>query len=466
MPTRRKVLAGIGAGALITPIASPVTVLAETGIQVLKTGKTRQQIAPASYDPTELWTFGGSMPGPVLRGAQGSTLQVRVENGLDQPTSVHWHGLRLDNAMDGVPGLTQDAIPPGGSFNYALKLPDAGTYWYHSHAQSVEQVERGLYGALIVDEAEGAPQVDQDLVLVLDDMRLTRAAQLAEPFDNPHDRSHSGRIGNLWICNGEMDPAYPVNRGDRLRLRLISAANARIFTLGLEGFEAWIVALDGMPLAEPEPLGDQLVLAPAQRVDVIADVTSEADEAFVVTYEQDGGYAIATFPISGSQQARRPRPLALPPNPEFPIDLAKARTAKLLMEGGAMGGLQGALLHGEMLGPRELAMRNVFWAFNGVAHDAAYHGDHEPLLDLALGESARIAIANDTVFAHAMHLHGMHFSEVLPDGTLGPLRDTLLVEPQSFREIAFAAHNPGNWLFHCHMLSHHAAGMGTWVRVG
>lgn len=458
MLTRRQTLAGM-AGALAMPraaLASPM---------MLRTQTARQQVAPTGYDATDLWTYNGTLPGQMIRAKQGTRLELTLENTLPQATSVHWHGLRIDNAMDGVPGLTQDAIAPGASFDYAFDLPDAGTFWYHSHAQSVEQVERGLYGPLIVDEADGAPEVDQDIVLVLDDMRLTQEAQLSEPFDAPHDRSHGGRIGNLWICNGQMDPSYPVKRGERLRLRLISAANARIFELGLEGFDAWIVALDGMPLENPERVGETILLAPAQRIDLIADVTGDEDEAFLVTYERDGGYAMAGFPVSGPKRATRPAPAALPQNPVFPIDLANARPARLLMEGGAMGGMREAMWRGETRDMRALAMQNMFWAFNGVVHDMGEHGHSDPLIDLSLGESARIGIANDTAFDHAMHLHGMHFSEVLPDGNLGPLRDTLLVQAGSFADIAFAAHNPGDWLFHCHMLSHHAAGMGTWLRV-
>ena len=360
--------------------------------------------------------------------------------------------------MDGVPGLTQPPISPENSFSYDFVLPDAGTYWYHSHAKSMEQVERGLYGPLIVDEFE-PPDVDQDLVLVLDDIRLDQDGSVSA-FDNFHDLSHAGRVGNLWLANGQIDPSYPVKRGQRLRLRLISAANARIFTLGLQGMEGWIAALDGMPLAAPQRLPEELILAPAQRIDLIVDVTALDDEAFLITFERDGGYAITHFPVSGGTAARRSAFDGLPPNPDYPINLGAARTATLLMEGGAMGGMRAATVDGVELDARELAGRGLFWALNGLAGRPG-----TPLIDLSAGESARIGMANDTAFPHAMHLHGMHFSEVLPDGTLGPLRDTILVNPQETREIAFQAHNPGDWLFHCHMLAHHQAGMGTWIRV-
>lgn len=450
---RRQFLGSLAAASLF-----PRSAVAQTAPKQLIAATHRQQILPAPYPDTEMWGFEGTFPGPMLRARQGDRLKASVENALPQPTAVHWHGLRLDNAMDGVPGLTQAPIAVGQSFDYDFALPDAGTYWYHSHAKSMEQVERGLYGPLIIDETD-APDVDQDITLVVDDIRIEQDGTVAS-FDNFHDLSHAGRIGNLWLANGQIDPAYPLKRGDRVRIRLISAANARVFTLGMPGFAGWIVALDGMPLKDPQPMPEEIVLAPAQRVDLIVDVTSDEDEAFLITYERDGGYAIAHFPLSGATTSARSGKAVLPPNPDFPIDLANARTATLLVEGGAMGGMRAARVDGEELDARTLAGRGLFWALNGIAGRP-----ENPLLDLSLGESARIGMANNTAFPHAMHLHGMHFAEVLPDGSLGPLRDTLLLDPQETREIAFQAHNPGDWLFHCHMLAHHQGGMGTWIRV-
>ncbi|MDA7430404.1 multicopper oxidase family protein [Primorskyibacter aestuariivivens] len=423
----------------------------------LTAGPSRHQIAPADYPDTALWTFNGTFPGEALRFAQGERLDIRVKNDLPQATSVHWHGLRLPNAMDGVPGLTQPPIETGQSFDYAFDLKDAGTYWYHSHAQSVEQVERGLYGPLIIDEPE-RPDVNHDLTLVLDDIRLVQDASISEDFDNRHDGSHAGRMGNLILTNGMMDARFDVKRGERLRLRLINAANARVFQLGLQGLEGWVVALDGMPLQTPERPGETFALAPAQRMDLIVDVVAE-DEAFLVQYDRSGGYAQATFHISGRSEATRPAPDALPPNEVHALEIDAARSVPLRMEGGAMRGLQSAVYQGEDMGMRDLASRGMFWAFNG-----AVGRQEAPLIEAALGETVRVPMINDTAFPHAMHLHGHHFQEVTEAG-MGPLRDTLLVNPGETREVAFNAHNPGDWLFHCHMLSHHAAGMGTWIRV-
>lgn len=434
--------------------------MAQDGAIPLRIDASRHRIAPSEFPETELWTVNGQFPGQPLRLPQGARLRADLINDIAQPTSLHWHGIRIDNAMDGVPGLTQDAVMPGARFRYDFALPDAGTYWYHSHAQSVEQVERGLYGPLIVEESQ-PPDVDHDLTIMVDDIRLDRGAQVDAGFDSGMDRSHGGRIGNIVLANGMPEFGHPVRTGDRLRLRLINTANARIFTLGLQGLRGVSVALDGMPLARPQPVEDRLTLAPAQRIDLIVDVTARTGEdAFLISFERDGGYALATFGVTPGTVATRPAPAPLPPNPDFPITLNGARNVTLLMEGGAMGRMRSATLDGETRDARALAEANMFWALNGHVGRPKV-----PLIKVALGETVRIGMANDTAFPHAMHLHGMHFSEILAGGAFGPLRDTLLMRPGEAREIAFAAHNPGDWLLHCHMLSHHAAGMGTWVRV-
>ena len=181
--------------------------------------------------------------------------------------------------MDGVAGLTQSAIEPGDHIDYDFIAPDAGTYWYHSHNRSFEQVARGLHGALIIDEP--APiDIDHDEVLVLDDWLIDpETAQIAASFGAMHDLSHAGRLGNYVTTNGTYNLAKPVGRNERLRLRLINASNARIFQLALDGLEGWIVALDGMPLQQPSPVQDAFVLAPAQRVDLIVEFKAEVGGA-------------------------------------------------------------------------------------------------------------------------------------------------------------------------------------------
>ncbi|MEC7259107.1 MAG: multicopper oxidase domain-containing protein, partial [Pseudomonadota bacterium] len=233
----------------------------------------KAQIAPPSYPETQVWAYDGQLPGPVLRVPQGGRVIRRLVNDLPVPTTVHWHGIRIDNAMDGVAGLTQDAVPPGGTFDYDFAVPDAGTYWYHAHTNSMEQVARGLAGALIVEEPS-PPDVDRDEVILFDDWLLNpEDAQFMEPMRHPMHLSHAGRIGNLLGANGTYDPVLATRPNERLRLRLINGANARVFVLRLHGLRGWTVALDGMPLPAPEPVAGDMVLAPAQRIDLIVDVT-------------------------------------------------------------------------------------------------------------------------------------------------------------------------------------------------
>ena len=431
-------------------------------IPVLTAREGTAQLAPPAYPPTAIWGFDGKVPGPVLRVAQGARLQRRFRNDLPQASTIHWHGIRIANAMDGVPGMTQQTVAPGTEFLYDFTLPDAGTYWYHPHNRSWEQMARGLYGALIVEEKAGAPEVDSEEVLLIDDWRLAEGAQIADGFGALHDWAHAGRIGNWITVNGQGAWSRQVARNSRHRLRLVNTANARIFSLEVRGLAGWVIALDGMPLDSPHPL-DRLTLAPAQRADLIVDVVAaDGEEALLISHERDGEYAIASFTVSGSAQGDRlPAPAPLPPA-DLPGlgDVTQARTARLVMEGGAMGRMTGAMMGGRMMDMRAMAGAGKVWAFNGMADMP-----DTPLIEAARNETIRIAMTNDTAWPHAMHLHGHHFRQLAQDGSVGPLRDTLLINRGADAEIVFVADNPGDWLLHCHMLEHAAGGMMTWIRV-
>lgn len=460
MPLPRRAFL-VGAAATL---ALPTVSRGDTAPLPLVARPGKAQLTPDGYPETAIWGFEGQAPGPVLRARQGDRLARRLVNELPVPTSVHWHGIRNDNAMDGVAGLTQDPVAPGDSFDYTFDLPDAGTYWYHAHTMSYEQVARGLYGALIVEESE-APDIDRDEVLILDDWRLDReTAQIAEDFGAWHDLSHAGRMGNIVTTNGAFDLNLAARRNERLRLRLINAANARILALALIGLEGWVMALDGMPLDRPKTAQGELILAPGQRMDLIVDVTAdEGETAHLAHLANDGKWwSQVAWTVDGAVASNpRPAPGPLPPNPRQDVPgVTEARTVTMRMEGGAMGRMQAATYQRRRLSFRELAEQGQFWAFNGTVGRT-----ETPLLEADPGETIRVRVVNDTAFPHAMHLHGMHFREVLDAAALGPLRDTLLVQRGETREIAFVADNPGDWLFHCHMLAHAAAGMTTWLKV-
>lgn len=459
MTLNRRQFLGAAAAMSVLPRAGS----AATAPLPLEAKPGRVQLVPpelGDYPETSIWGFDGGVPGPLIRARQGDVLQRRLINSLPQPTAVHWHGLRIPNAMDGVPGLTQEPVPPGGEFLYEFPLKDAGTYWYHSHNQSTEQVARGLYGVIVVDEAE-PPEVDQDIVAVLDDWRLNEQALITDDFGAMHDWSHAGRLGNFTHVNLSPQPGA-LKQNQRLRLRFVNVATDRIMAVSLHGVSGKIVARDGMPLETPEDL-DVMVYGPAERADIIVDITAAPGEPVqLFLHERDSAYLLWEAEVIG-RDAKAPRgPVA--PLPENPIprltDIREARSIPLTMEGGAMGWLRQGRYKGKLMDTRELVGAGQIWTFNGEAGLP-----DEPLVLARHGEVVRIPIHNNTAFAHAMHLHGTHFQEVLPDGSLGPLKDTLLMNTRETREIAFLADNPGNWLLHCHMLSHQAAGMKTWLRV-
>ncbi len=183
---------------------------------------------------TAIWSYNGLSPGQLLRARQGERFRVDFRNALPAPTTVHWHGIRLPNAMDGVPHLTQPPVEPLGGFVYDFIPPDAGTYWYHPHFSSAEQVDRGLYGALIVEE-RSPPLVDRDIVWVLDDWRLDSEGRLLNDYHDPAQVFATGRIGTTVTVNSERVPPLGVRVGERIRLRLINTSNARIFALEFKG---------------------------------------------------------------------------------------------------------------------------------------------------------------------------------------------------------------------------------------
>lgn len=459
---RRQFLAGAASLSVIPNVGRTTTEASLSDMQVIEAKAGRVQLVDAEfgvYPETEIWGFDGGVPGPLLRYKQGETLSKRLFNALPDPTSIHWHGLRVPNAMDGVPGITQAAVQSGESFDYRFRLPDAGTYWYHSHNQSTVQVARGLYGVLVVEEMS-PPDVDQDIVVILDDWRLGETAQITEDFGAMHDWTHAGRLGNYIHANLSPMPDM-LRENERVRLRFVNVATDRVMTFSVQGARGAIVARDGMPLVNPEPL-QAMVLGPAERADAILDVSALEGEALqIVFHEQDAGYLLKEIPVEGVLGGDREAIQALPDNPIRRLsDISGARVMPLRMQGGAMGSLREGIYKGEVLGARELVQQGQIWTFNGVAGLP-----DEPFLEVARGEIVRIPMTNDTVFAHAMHMHGTHFQEMLSDGSLGPLKDTLLMAPRESREIAFVADNPGDWLLHCHMLSHQSAGMKTWLRV-
>ena len=397
-----------------------------------------------------VWAYNGQVPGPILRVTVGERLRVRFTNQLPQETTVHWHGVRLPNAMDGVPGLTQDPVRPGESFTYEFVPKDAGTFWFHPHLRSPEQIERGLFGVLVVDERTPPPW-SQDVVWVLDDFLLGKDGAIDPRFVTPHDLMHDGRWGNVVTVNGRVDTSLAARPGERIRLRLLNAANGRVFRPDFAGLDAKVIAVDGMTTARPlDPAGFEL--APGNRLDL--DVTIPPARAgqqlrVVDRFLADRPIGLAWIRVDGEPVA----------TPAFPSPAAAYVPA--WKDALALAPTLSFALNAERGGPYGIA-----WTLNGVAgtgDHAHHHGGRLPL-----GRFSRVRFVNESFRLHPMHTHGMFFKVLARNGV--PVdepywRDTTLVHAKEAVDVGMVPLDAGRWMMHCHILEHAEAGMMTTLDV-
>jgi len=473
----RRSLLRAGAGLLLTAALPPLPALAAGSDEYrIVAAPARARLAGASRPETDVWAYDGTIPGSLVRLRQGEKARLVVENRLDQETTVHWHGIRLPNAMDGVPGLTQSPIEPGGSFVYEFTPPDAGTFWYHPHANSLEQLGRGLAGAVIVEERE--PVVaDRDLLWFLADWRLTSDGGIASGFGNRMEAAMSGRVGNTVTLNGQVSEGEPVRAGERIRLRLVNGSLARIMALRFEGHTPLIVAIDGQPCDPHEPERERILLGPAMRIDVMLDMQGEPGRRYAVI---DDFYDGLSYPVTqlaydaGPPMRDHPldTPLDLPRNPLPEPDISSAERHDLTLQGGMMGGgamagtgsmMGGGMMHGMMgIGG------GAAWAINGMSMTGDGHAGMEPALTFQRGRSVILVLRNATAWWHPMHFHGHSLAVLSRNGMPVPHRqwqDTVLMAPKDVVEVAFVADNPGDWMLHCHVMDHQMTGLMTVLRV-
>ncbi len=462
--TRRELLAGTAASVALAMLHSPGwAVTSEDGFQELKTEVLPKLLMEGGKE-SKLWAYNGINPGPEIRLKRHQEVKVRLINGLDEPTMIHWHGIRIDNAMDGSP-LVQNPVRTGEAFDYEFAVPDAGTYWYHPHIDASRQLEHGLYGPLIVEEDTPPPDTE-DIVLVLDDWLLNDDGTLnTEAFGDIRIAAHGGRLGNWFTVNGQSRPRYDAPKGKRLRLRLINCANARVMNIQLKGADAAIVAIDGQPLPQPRQLADKPVeLGPGARADLI--VRRGSEEIIIGNVDpRNEPLEVAYFTRTGEEAPPDTDPIEPLPGNGLPesIDITGVTPVELVMEGGVHGGMQSAMLKGRKMDMRELVQNDMAWAFNGVAGMTEV-----PLVSVMEGDTVVIDLINKSAWPHAMHLHGHHVKLLEVDGKAAENQDwhdTLVMQANSKARVAFIADNPGKWMLHCHMLEHQEAGMMTWLSV-
>jgi FtsP/CotA-like multicopper oxidase with cupredoxin domain len=390
-----------------------------------------------------MMAYNGLVPGPLLQARVGDEIVVHFTNDLDQPTTIHWHGLRISDQMDGSPRI-QDPVPPGGTFEYRFVAPEAGSFWYHPHVAANEQIERGLYAPIVIRD-QYDPEYDAERYLLLDDALVDPEAGDFVPFLANHMEAMHGRFGNLLLTNGRPSPEAraEVDEGTVERWRIVNTANARTMELELDGASFRVIGTDGGLLREPYD-ADYLFVAVGQRYDVEVryDQPGTAEMLSIVpTVDENGDVrdgAVPTFTVEVTATGVAPREIPWPDLPARPVREADEEVT-ITMTGEAGGE------HGLM------------WMLNGEAHP------EEPLFEFREGETVRMILVNDSgMVEHPFHLHGQFF-EILDDETGWPgqpgLKDVVLVPGSRTVEILAYFDNPGRWMAHCHILEHQELGM-------
>ena len=417
----------------------------------------------------QTWAYGDSVPGPLLRAQAGDLLRVDVDNRLPAETSIHWHGIALRNDMDGVPGITQKPIKAGGGFQYEFTVPDPGTYFYHPH--SGVQLDRGLYGVLVVDDPAEPGDYDEEWIVVLDDwvdgtgrtpdevLKQLLAVKGSDggSMDGMGGMDHGsmgesmqspilGGAGDItyphYLINGRT-PGAPVTLsakpGQRVRIRIINAGSDTAFRVALGGHRMTVTHSDGFPVSPVKT--DALIIGMGERYDVVVTLR---DGVFPLVASAEGkkGQGLAVVRTgSGRTPAPNVNPAELNRRVLLSTDMSAADEVRLPDK--QVDKRHNLVLAGNMAPYR--------WTINGKAFP-----DAEPL-PVAQGERVRLRFRNGSMMFHPMHVHGHTFGLVAG----GARKDTVIVRPMQTVEVDFDADNPGLWATHCHNIYHAEAGMMT-----
>ncbi len=465
-------------------IAPEVIVLQPDEVFELCAEQVRKRIGEATV---KMLAYNRSIPGPTLKVAQGSEVTVHFSNDTDLESTVHWHGLRLENRYDGVPqGLHHGMMAPvpiGGSFTYRLRFPDAGFYWYHPHLREDYTQEMGLYGLIIVVPADAAywPPVNREITLTLDDL-LLEGGKIAPFSRTQSDHTAMGRFGNVMLVNGETSTTLSAKQGEVVRLYLVNTANVRVFNVRLPGERMKLVGGDNGRV-EREEFVEEVLLAPSERV--IVDVFFEhAGKTQLEHHTPERTYPLATVSVQ-----------AQPGEPSFAqsfftlrtsaeLEALRARLAadferqpdKTLELVAEMPGMEHMEHHGgghhleaiewedtmeEM--NRMSTPQNMFWKLVDPATGAV---NHDIDWSFTVGDQVKVSIVNaadsDHPMQHPIHFHGQRFLVLSRDGSLNEnlvWKDTVLVPAGQTVDILVDMSNPGAWMVHCHIAEHLESGM-------
>ena len=456
-------------------------------------------------------TINGGIPGPTLRFREGDTARIRVHNRLArEETSIHWHGILLPVAQDGVPHVTTPPIKAGESHTFEFKMLHSGTYWYHSHTGLQEQ--NGVYGSIVVDPAGGEPvKSDRDHVVVLSDWTLekpeevmrslrrgsewyelkkgsiqslsgaAKAGALREFFDRERSRMPAMDISDVaydaFLANGKQAIHLPGKPGETVRLRFINAGASTYFYLQSATGPLKIVAADGPPVKPIEV--NRLLTGMAETYDVIVKIPRSGRWEVRATSQDGSGHAsvfLGEGELHAAPDIPRPDNYRMDSHLMAAMDEMDMADMKDMPEHHQHGGTAAteserplppysklrALHNTEFPAalPRRVVemrltgdMERYIWSFNGKTFA------EDGILAVKKGEVIRMEFINDTMMHHPIHLHGHFFRVLSGQGKDAPLKHTIDVPPMGKRTIEFQADNYGDWLLHCHLLYHMHAGM-------
>ncbi len=387
------------------------------------------------------WGFNNQIPAPTIKAKKGDELFIKVKNNLPEATIIHWHGIRLPAAMDGT-GEMQKPIQPGPEFEYRFMVPDAGTFWFHSHHNETVQLERGMYGALIVED-HADPMVDVERVFMIDDMKLDESnAFVKGGFFARWKERHDGREGDTVLINGKVNPTVNLNAGQVERWRFINSSSAKYFLLSLGGREFRIISTDGGLIERPETTKESL-LTPGERLDILVGPFSEGDEFPIetlpynrMTFVKPKRKVYANAKVAAQKQSKSKNFENFPTIQPL-ADQSATPTRRIKFS----------------VGPS--LKRGIDFLVN-----SEMHSNDKPV---NVGELQVWEIANTSLMDHPFHLHGFFFQVLEVNGQAPDFiawKDTINLPPRSKTKIAWIPDNrPGMWMYHCHILEHHAAGM-------
>ncbi len=475
-PSRRSALGGLLATAIASPALSQqrpagrqaqqaAQPAAETGPRevrhTLTLAPAKARLRPSPPVDFDVWASDGAVPARPIRIRLGDSALVTVNNQTEQPLALHWQGVRGAAGMDGVGGFSQEPIAPGASFPYRLTPPDAGTFLWRPVmlGQSGPAQDRGLSGALIVEEAS-PPPVDLDVTVVVDDWLLTDDSKIV-PFERGPSHAAAGRLGSWITVNGRAAPErIQVALGARVRLRLISACNARLMRLRFDGMRPYVIAVDSQPTDSFEPLRAALPFSPGSRYDLLVDIPNQAGGVGTVMAQIGAGVPLVMLVATDRPVARAALPAIGPigENRLLPpaIRLQDALRVDMAIEGGARATPDGKL---DLTGV-DLAKP---WTINGAAGDVT----SKPLFSVPLGKPVVIAISNRTIWTQVVHIHGhsCRLLHPLDDGWEPYWTDNAQIPEGRTMRFAFRADSPGKWLISSGVVERFDAGLWTWFEV-